>query len=135
MAKVVGDSLFHFLAAFGSEVGVDEAGDDVLPVASNFDDTSDMTLAPVSSENRFVTSTDWLGYNRFLEAVGDRRIRVTSEGTLSIWLLGNEGYVRVDDSGSLPGVPLERISHYLHQAGKRLSSRLVREFRRTLRKI
>lgn len=41
-----------------------------------------MTLATVTSENRFVTATDWDGYNRFLEAVGERRIRVTYDGTM-----------------------------------------------------
>ncbi len=41
-----------------------------------------MSVSAVPLENRFVTHTDWEGYQRFLEAVGDRRIRVTYDGTM-----------------------------------------------------
>lgn len=41
-----------------------------------------MTISVAPSENRFVTDTDWDGYLRYLEAVGERRIRVTYDGTM-----------------------------------------------------
>ncbi len=41
-----------------------------------------MIVSTAPFENRFVTDTDRDGYNRFLDAVGDRRIRVTYDGTM-----------------------------------------------------
>ena len=41
-----------------------------------------MIVSALPLENRFITHTDWEGYNRFLEAVGNRRIRVTYDGTM-----------------------------------------------------
>ena len=41
-----------------------------------------MIVSTAPFENRFVTDTDWDGYNRFLDAVGERRIRVTYDGTM-----------------------------------------------------
>lgn len=40
-----------------------------------------MIVTP-SAQNRLVTDTDWDGYLRFLNAVGERRIRVTYDGTM-----------------------------------------------------
>ena len=41
-----------------------------------------MSTATATQENRFVTATDWDGYLRFLEAVGEGGTRVTFDGTM-----------------------------------------------------
>ncbi len=41
-----------------------------------------MSVSATPLENRFVTGASWEDYNRYLEAVGERRIRVTYDGTM-----------------------------------------------------
>ena len=41
-----------------------------------------MIVSASPAENRFLTAASWDEYNRYLEAVGDRRIRITYDGTM-----------------------------------------------------
>ena len=44
-----------------------------------------MSVRALPKDNRFVTWTDWQGYSKFLEAIGDRPIRLTyDQGALEI---------------------------------------------------